>query len=150
MKKIFLLVAVVFTTVFTQAVAARNNGDVKVDNIVLQSFGKDFILTSEATWHKIEDVFVVDFKQSGASYTAYYTEDGMLTSISSNIEKEKLPEEVIKRISKKYSNAEIIRALKVRSLPNGISYVIHLNVRGTEKIVKTDTDGSIEKVKTIK
>lgn len=150
MKKTIFIVTVAIAALLSQPTFASAKGGVKVDNAVLQSFHKDFILTSEIIWHKIADVFVVEFKQAGVSYTAYYTEDGILNSISSNIEKEKLPEEVKHRINKKYGNAEIITALKLRSFTDGISYVVHLYTKGTEKIIKTDAAGSIETIKTIR
>jgi len=149
MKKKILTVAFAVAVSLTQTVFAGNTGGLKVDKIVLESFRKDFILTSEARWNKIGEIFVVDFKQEGIAYTAYYTE-GMLNSISNIIEKEKLPVAVTQRINKKYGKVEIIRALKVRSLPNGISYVLQFYAKGSEKIVKTDGDGVIETVKIIK
>ena len=150
MKKKILTVAFAVAVSLTQTVFAGNTGGLKVDKIVLESFRKDFILTSEARWNKIGEIFVVDFKQEGIAYTAYYTEEGMLNSISNIIEKEKLPVAVTQRINKKYGKVEIIRALKVRSLPNGISYVLQFYAKGSEKIVKTDGDGVIETVKIIK
>ena len=144
------MIAVMMTASFTQSLLAEKGGDQKVNPAVLAAFSKDFIFTSDANWRKTQDVFVVNFMQSGESYTAYYTEDGLLNSISNHVDKSKLPELVTKKIEKKYSHAEILNVLLVRSVADGVSYVIHIAAGSQERIIKADADGAIENIKKIK
>ena len=147
MKNIFFIVAVVISASLTQKVFAADTHGEKVARNILESFRRDFILTSEASWNKIGDAFVVSFKQQGISYMAYYTGDGLLNSISNNIEEDQLPEAVTAQILARYENAKIIRVLKVRSLSDGIFYIIPIYSGSAQKIIKAYPSGNIETIR---
>ena len=150
MKRIIFMIAVISTASFIQPAFAGKPGHPGINKAVLAAFSKDFILTSKDTWHKIGDVLVVDFYQVDTEYTAYYTEDGILNSISHTIDKNRLPSMLATRLNKKYDNAEIIKVLKVRSLTKGVSYIIQLATKSRQHIIQADDDGSIENIRTIK
>jgi len=140
------MIAVVSTVSFVQPVFAGKPGHAGVNKEALASFSKDFILTSNVRWYKIKDVFVVDFYQQNSRYMAYYTEDGILNSISNTIGKDMLPATLTTRLNKKYDKAKIINVLKVRPLTNDNYYVIQLTTESNEQIIKVYEDGSIEKI----
>lgn len=98
MKKILLLIAIVFTTQLSFA-----TGTSAPASRITRSFNKDFHKATNVQWQHFETYDKVSFLLDNRFLNAYYTPDGDLMAVTRNIVSEQLPLKLLMELKKNYS-----------------------------------------------
>jgi hypothetical protein len=168
MKKTIAVVVIVFIALFKQSIAQSASKNVDLPFWVSNSFQRDFKISRNVSWEKINDIYVATFKTKRNEEMAYYERDGKLVGTGIPVSVDDLPEEITKSIDKAYHGYTIQKAVeyspslvingtteKENSLgvyPNseGTVYFLHVSNAQSTKVIKVPTRGNIELLKEIK
>src|SRR5882724_12554532 len=99
MKKIILGLSMLMTVGITSAFA---NDEIKVNDKVLPSFGKDFTFAKNVQWHEEGGYLKARFTISDMLTEAYYTEEGEFLGCARNLLFQQLPLTVMREFNKHY------------------------------------------------
>jgi hypothetical protein len=140
MKKLILLVTLV-AALFTKPVLANHRESKAVTLEVLKAFQKDFILVSNVSWEKINDVFIVRFKQLDEQLAAYYSTDGELQGFGVIAENKALPRVLQNRLQRKFKDASVTEVMKYYSVTDGISHFVQFKSGNRQYLARFDQQG---------
>jgi len=102
MKKIILILAVVFTAGFTQAFADKSND---VNKLASTSFSKDFVNAKNVSWQQEKNYAKATFTLNEQVMYAYYSnQNGELMAVVRNILSDQLPLALMRDIRSNFSN----------------------------------------------
>jgi len=122
MKKIILGLSMLMAIGVTSAFATD---ELKVNEKVLSSFGKDFTFAKNVQWREEGDYLKARFTISDMLTEAYYTKDGEFVGSARNLLFAQLPLSVIHEFNKNYDEASVMSILEITST-EGTSYRIWL------------------------
>jgi hypothetical protein len=100
MKKIIMLALVLITV----ATTAFSLDPINVNNLVLQSFNKEFKKAVNIEWAVNKDFVRAKFTMDEQIMYAYFTENGELMAVTRNITVEQLPVNLAAKLKSKYSD----------------------------------------------
>lgn len=143
MKKLILLVTLVAAW-FTKPVLAGHRESKSVTQEVLKAFQKDFILVSHVSWEKINDVFIIRFKQLDEQLAAYYSTDGELHGFGTIAGNTELPIVFQSRLQRKFKNAFVIEVMKYYSPADGLSYFVQFKSGNRQYLARLDQQGRMQ------
>ena len=129
--------------------SAFANEELKVNDKVLSSFGKDFTLAKNVQWREESGYLKARFTVSDILIEAYYSVDGEFIGSARNLLFEQLPLSVIREFNQKYDEASILSVLEITN-SEGTSYRIWLEKDNKKIKLNATSAGDItvlEKVK---
>jgi hypothetical protein len=139
MKKIILGLSMLMAIGITSAFA---NDDLKVNDRVLTSFGKDFTFAKNVQWREEGDYLKARFTISDMLTEAYYTKDGEFVGSARNLLFAQLPLSVIHEFNKNYNEASIMSILEITNA-EGTSYRIWLEKNNRKIKLSASSMGEI-------
>lgn len=122
MKKLILGLSMMMAIGISSAFA---NEELKVNEKVLSSFGKDFTLAKNVQWREEGGYLKARFTVSETLIEAYYTTDGEFVGSARSLLFEQLPLSVIREFNQRYNEASVLSILEVTN-SEGTSYRIWL------------------------
>lgn len=143
MKKLAITLSAVALLVSANIFAADSN-ETTISSKAKASFEKEFGAAENATWTKIDNVYIVSFDMNNTEVQASYNEDGQVTGVSKVISKTDLPMAVYMAIDKKYPGYQVAKKGSEINYNGQTNY--YINVGNDEEILKLKcgTEGSIE------
>ncbi len=105
--------------------SAFANDELKVNDKVLSSFGKDFTFAKNVQWREEGEYLKARFTISDMLTEAYYTKDGEFVGSARNLLFTQLPLSVIHGFNKDYSEESVVSILEITNA-DGTSYRIWL------------------------
>lgn len=146
MKKILLMLPLVFAATMMSSFASETNADPQA----LATFNKQFAGAENVSWHAERDgMHRASFTWAGYRSEAYFSATGEFLGAARGLSYQQLPLAVIRGINKRFSNASV---LELREISNelGTSYSILLEHASRRVQVKMNVDGGVEEVERIK
>jgi hypothetical protein len=122
MKKIILGLTMLMAIGVSSAFA---NDELKVNEKVLSSFGKDFTFAKNVKWSEESGYLKVRFTISDMLTEAYYTKDGEFVGSARSLLFAQLPLSVIHEFNKNYKEESVLSILEITN-SEGTSYRIWL------------------------
>jgi hypothetical protein len=102
MKKIFFIIAVSMLGFVASSYANNNNGAVPAG--VTMQFTQQFVQATEVKWETGKEFYKATFEDWGRTLFAYYSGDGDLLGVSTNLTPAGLPARLKEQIGKSYAN----------------------------------------------
>jgi hypothetical protein len=96
MKKLLILIAIVFATQFSFA------SETPAASLAKSSFNRDFYTATNVEWQHTDSYEKVSFAMNATVMNAYYTPDGELIAVVRNIIAEQLPLKLLIELKKDY------------------------------------------------
>ena len=146
MKKIILGLSMMMAIGISSAFA---NEELKVNDKVLSSFGKDFTLAKNVQWREEGGYLKARFTVSDILIEAYYSVDGEFIGSARNLLFEQLPLSVIREFNQKYDEASILSVLEITNI-EGTSYRIWLEKDNKKIKLNATSSGEITVVEKVK
>ena len=146
MKKIILDLSMLMAIGVTSAFA---NEDLKVNDKVLSSFGKDFTFAKNVQWREEGDYLKARFTISDMLTEAYYSKDGQFVGSARTLSFAQLPLSVIHEFNKDYKEESVMSILEITN-SEGTSYRIWLEKDNKKIKLNASSSGEVsilEKVK---
>lgn len=146
MKKTILALSMMIAIGTSSAFA---NEDLKVNQKVLSSFGKDFTFAKNVKWDEERGYLKARFTVSDMLIEAYYTPEGELVGSARTLLFNQLPLSVIREFNRNYKEESVLSVLEVIN-SEGTSYRIWLE-EGNKRIkLNASSDGEINIAEKIK
>ncbi len=134
MKKTILALAVIMTTVLTNAFADKNEG---IAQRAMASFKKDFTSAKNVSWEQQKVYAKATFSLNNQVLYAYYDLDGELLAVIRNILSDQLPVKLLTELKKDYANGWITELFEV-STENQTTYYVTLETSDSRVILKSE------------
>ena len=96
---------------------------------------------------KVNNIYEIEFYQSGDMFTALFDKDGNWIETGVVIADGELPVNFQQELNKKYADAEIIYSEKVVTSNNISFFRVFIETPDTSLIIKSSPDGKISEVK---
>ena len=146
MKKIILGLSMLMTVGISSAFA---NDEIKINEKILTSFGKDFTFAKNVQWREEGGYMKARFTISDMLTEAYYNEDGEFLGSARNLLFDQLPLSVIHEFNKRFDETSVLNIIEITNT-EGTSYRIWLEK--DEKKIKLNASATgeisiLEKVK---
>ena len=129
--------------------SAFANDEIKINDKVLSSFGKDFTFAKNVQWREEGGYLKARFTISDMLTEAYYNEDGEFLGSARNLLFQQLPLTVMHEFNKRFDEASVLSVMEVTN-SEGTSYRIWLEADGKKIKVNASSDGDITVLKKIK
>ncbi|MGC4037895.1 MAG: hypothetical protein QM764_18170 [Chitinophagaceae bacterium] len=139
MKKIILGLSLLMAVGISSAFATE---ELKVNEKVLSSFGKDFSLAKNVQWREESGYLKARFTVSDMLIEAYYTEDGEFVGSARNLLFDQLPLSVIHEFNKRYDENSVLSVLEVTN-SEGTSYRIWIEKDNKKVKLNSTSSGEI-------
>ena len=120
----------------TLGISYARAADTRVPDAVASEFSLNFTQVSNVQWENFDNYFKVSFNHHGIFLYAFYTADGELMGVASNVTADKLPENLLSRVKSKYSGYWITELSRF-SINNKTGYSITLENADKKIILKT-------------
>lgn len=143
MKKLAITLSAVALLVSATVFAADSN-ETTISSKAKASFENEFGAAENATWAKIDNVYIVTFDVNNAEVQVAYNEEGQLTGTSKVIAKTDLPMALYMAIEKKYPGCQVANRGSEVNYNNQTNYYINVGDGEYKLKLKCSADGSIE------
>jgi hypothetical protein len=130
-----MLMAVGITSAFA-------NDEIKINDKVLSSFGKDFIYAKNVQWRAEGGYLKARFTISDMLTEAYYSEEGEFLGSARNLLFGQLPLSVMHEFNKRFDEASVLSVIEI-SNDNGTSYRIWLETADKKIKLNASSNGDI-------
>jgi hypothetical protein len=145
MKRVFLSLSLMLTV----AVTTFANDETGVNDLVRQSFKKEFARAEYVTWSDMGTYFKATFILGGHRAEAYFNTEGVFAGSVRDLFYDQLPLAVIKTVDSKFTDAGILDVREVAS-PEETTYRITLEMDGKKYCLKVNTGGNITETEKVK
>ncbi len=129
MKKVILGLSMIMAVGISSAFA---NDEIKLNEKILTSFGKDFTFAKNVQWREEGGYMKARFTISDMLTEAYYNEDGEFLGSARTLLFDQLPLSVIHEFNKRFNETSILNVIEITNT-EGTSYRIWLE-KGDKKI----------------
>lgn len=137
MKKIILVLSIVFTSIIVNAQQAPK--------AVKENFAKKFPTAKSVKWEKENDKeYEASFTVDGTKHSANFTNDGTWVETESEIKIANLPQAVTAAISSKYAGYKVVDASKIETATT-VKYEADIKKGKIKKEVLFAEDGTFIK-----
>jgi len=133
MKK-FILAALIAVTITTTAFADANTN---ISTKVTDNFSLQFEAATNVQWTLSSTYIKASFMQFGEKLEAFYLPDGSLIGTSKQIALDKLPENAVRNITKKYPFPpyKLKECIQFENADGVVSYYVSLEEEGKSKTI---------------
>ena len=135
MKRLFIMLALVGSAIFTTSYAAGTNNS----PVVKHSFEASFTGAKEIVWEQIGFLYKATFELNGQYRSAFYNNDGELVAITRNIKTTELPK-ALQNSLKKELNGTWITDLFVVTIEGDDTF--YVNLENADTTVMLQSTGS--------
>lgn len=132
MKRLFIILAFVGSSVFSTANAAGN----KTSPVVLQSFQTSFSGAKEIIWKQVGVLYKANFVWNDEYHSAFYNSDGDLVAVTKNISSQQLPKALQMSLKKQREGFWISEAFVI-STEGRETYYVKLENKDTTVALKS-------------
>ena len=146
MKKVFLALAIVFSTaIFAQADKETKLKQKAVPAVVKEAFQKEFP-AKKAKWGMEDGGYEAEFKINGSDASAVYDKNGHRKALEIAIKTKELPTAVTDYLKKNYAANKITEAAKITDDKNIITYEAEIGKDGKSYDVLFEANGKFIKI----
>ncbi len=132
MKKILLVIAIVFGALSTQAQRMDTND---IPQKVRDAFRQDYPTVEFPGWTKFGDIYITTFAFNG-SVTIRYNTDGTLNHLEKSIETNAIPQSAKDYLAKNCPNDTVQFAFQIKDGNGVITYLTDFSYSDSKKISK--------------
>ena len=132
MKRIILLIVILFGAVFSQAQRMDTND---IPQKVRDAFRKDYPTVEFPGWTKFGDTYITSFAFNG-SVTIRYNSDGTLNHLEQSIETNMIPQSAKDYLAKNFPNDTVQFAYQLKDDKGVITYLTDFSYSDSKKISK--------------
>ncbi|TDD95952.1 PepSY-like domain-containing protein [Flavobacterium cellulosilyticum] len=144
MKKVFLVVAIVFSATLL-AQSEENSKKIVVPTDVKAAFSKEFP-NNIAKWGMEDGGYEAEFKIKGSDASAVYDKKGHRKVLEIAIKTAELPVNVLEYLKKNYASNKITEAAKITDDKNTVTYEAEIGKDGKSYDVLFNFNGKFIKI----
>ena len=132
MKRLFIILSLIGSTIFTSSYAA----DTKTVPVVDHAFETTFSGAKDITWEQVGVLYKVTFTINGEYSSAFYNNNGELIAQTRNMTSQQLPQTLASNLKKEMNGYWITDACAVTT-DGGTTYYVHLENSDSGFILKS-------------